>query len=898
MGSRLRLGVSLPLNRSCRLRRSGHVALRRLALVNDPREEAIGDCVTSNHRATARLVGCDKLAGRGDPEVKKRRALTVAALPPTLRVSSVGDVRRRRGGSGRGLVGGKGIATFGGQLAREPRSDVARAWQGRGLAVRRSLNLLLTVGGQPVCARSRSRSPSPELPAMAVATALRLWGHNPTMAAAAAAAVATAAASTSDSPAHVPARATAEGENTGGEKPWSSTRNGPNSVRPPQVPILFYPAATNDGPSFLFPLDRATSAESDHLRDGDLSKSVGPGSSRNSPWNSQVSSFPPSSDKHHVSLRTFASSSPSFSSSSSPSSSRSSSSSSPPYFVFSSSSSSQHSPASSHPHLSAQSINGNGKLFELSQSKNNGDGFELQQLRSNLPSFSSAASSSSSSPSFPSSSPSAQSSSSSSSFLARPSSGDPLWPAMKLPPSTSSSSHVAWIQGSSSLSPMNIPAKNIFSPAAVFIPVSSVHSPQGSFPSFSQAIAESQLRAVFSPALFSSSSSFLASGAGGGILAGGVPTAGVRWARRCLDEVAPVSGQTSTSTAVWPRALHTWHVPKPGSGRSEGGGGPGDGPGEVGGKKQAVTVVLLGWLGCQQKHLRRYAEWYTSQGMNAVTFVVPMSSVLSLGPDGKAEKHVQSLVEQLERWIVTEREGGVAAQAAPRGEAGERSLVFHTFSNTGWLTYGAVLEALKKRVPDAFQNIRGCIVDSAPVVDPDPQVWASGFSAAILKKRSASTLSEQNTPAKIKVDLGDGLQAEIDRSELPGGQQSPTEAALKKVLEKFFSVFLEVPIIRRRLMEVTSILQKEQPKCPQLYIYSTSDAVIPHTRVEAFMEMQKQNGVRVMGRRLEGSPHVDHFRTAPHIYTSQLQKFLQCCFGPVKEGEKQSEELATAGHPC
>lgn len=87
--------------------------------------------------------------------------------------------------------------------------------------------------------------------------------------------------------------------------------------------------------------------------------------------------------------------------------------------------------------------------------------------------------------------------------------------------------------------------------------------------------------------------------------------------------------------------------------------------------KSKTVVVLLGWLGAKQKHLNRYAEWYTSRGFHAITFTFPMSEVLSYKAGGKAEQDVELLVNHLAEWL--EEEHG-------------KNLVFHTFSNTGWLT--------------------------------------------------------------------------------------------------------------------------------------------------------------------------------------------------------------------
>ncbi|CAJ1977672.1 unnamed protein product [Sphenostylis stenocarpa] len=269
--------------------------------------------------------------------------------------------------------------------------------------------------------------------------------------------------------------------------------------------------------------------------------------------------------------------------------------------------------------------------------------------------------------------------------------------------------------------------------------------------------------------------------------------------------------------------------------------------------KSRTVVVLLGWLGARQKHLKKYAEWYTSRGFHVITFTFPMGEILSYQPGGKAEQNVHLLVDHLAEWLEGEN---------------EKNLVFHTFSNTGWLTYGVILEHLHKQNSAIMGRIKGCIVDSAPVAYPDPQVWASGFSAAFLKKNSVATkgrVFSDETGIKVSIGSEDDL----------GLKPAVTEAALLLILNKFFGVILDLPSVNRRLSDVMSMLSSKQPSCPQLYMYSSADRVIPADSVESFVEAQRMAGHDVRACNFVSSPHVDHFRTDPKLYTSQLSQFLE-----------------------
>lgn len=81
----------------------------------------------------------------------------------------------------------------------------------------------------------------------------------------------------------------------------------------------------------------------------------------------------------------------------------------------------------------------------------------------------------------------------------------------------------------------------------------------------------------------------------------------------------------------------------------------------------------------------------------------------------------------------------------------------------------------------------------------------------------------------------------------------------------------------RRLSDVLSLLSSGQPSCPQLYIYSSADRVIPAGCVESFIEEQRRAGHEVRACNFVFTPHVDHFRNDPKLYATQLSQFLDDC---------------------
>ncbi|KAK9749639.1 hypothetical protein RND81_02G140200 [Saponaria officinalis] len=287
----------------------------------------------------------------------------------------------------------------------------------------------------------------------------------------------------------------------------------------------------------------------------------------------------------------------------------------------------------------------------------------------------------------------------------------------------------------------------------------------------------------------------------------------------------------------------TWHRPTP----PESAGG-----GASGGGRSNVVAVVLGWLGATEKHLRRYAEMYTSRGIDAVTFVVPVKDAMRADLGRTVENRIETLANEIVSWL--SNDGGR-----------DKSLIFHTFSTTGWLVYGSILAHMQGK-PELIEKIKGCIFDSGGDPELNPKVWASGFGAALLKKRSTRV----SPVAEVKPGTG----AEKDKPKLQEEDPDILESAVLFGLEVMFTFLFKLPEINQKLSKIITLLSENQPTCPQLYLYSTADKVIRYRSVESYIEHQKMKGKTVRSFNFESSPHVDHFRTFPDVYSSLVNNFV------------------------
>ncbi|KAL1501267.1 hypothetical protein ABEB36_006622 [Hypothenemus hampei] len=241
-------------------------------------------------------------------------------------------------------------------------------------------------------------------------------------------------------------------------------------------------------------------------------------------------------------------------------------------------------------------------------------------------------------------------------------------------------------------------------------------------------------------------------------------------------------------------------------------------------------VVLFGWAGCKDKYLAKYSQIYEEKGLITLRYTAPV------------------------KWLFTKRHHlGLIGQKLVKllfDLNFENHPVFiHCFSNGGAFLYQNFSYALDKS--ERPLELKGVIFDSAP-----------GRRRIINLYRALTAIFEGNFLYNFSMSF---------------------------IMTVFLSAIWLFELISSHFVARDTEhannpfenLRIEKNRCPQLFIYSKNDDLIPHTDVESFAAYRRQLGVQVTTVCYENSLHVKHLPENRESYVSSVFQFVNKCLNNV-----------------
>lgn len=242
-------------------------------------------------------------------------------------------------------------------------------------------------------------------------------------------------------------------------------------------------------------------------------------------------------------------------------------------------------------------------------------------------------------------------------------------------------------------------------------------------------------------------------------------------------------------------------------------------------------ACLLGWVGCGQRAMRKYATLYTTRGVDVVAVLLKPEHVYMPVTYGRA---------------TTEK----IVDALSTAEAIERPIMIQGFS-AGAYMYGNLLSTLDARGSDgvAFtKRIRGFCFDSPVDLDGVP----FGLSRAMLGN------SSEGTPPQIFIQM---LLAAYLSPNLPMRQyyQASSDAMHGKEFAAGFTSPFAVP---------------------SAFLYSAADSVTVPADIQRVCDKWRAAGSDVEQVEFDGSAHVSHLLQDPQRYEAVVAGVIRKAFGP------------------
>ncbi|XP_038049426.1 transmembrane protein 53-like [Patiria miniata] len=272
-----------------------------------------------------------------------------------------------------------------------------------------------------------------------------------------------------------------------------------------------------------------------------------------------------------------------------------------------------------------------------------------------------------------------------------------------------------------------------------------------------------------------------------------------------------------------------YHVTFPTAISTESGDGNSDNP-ALSDRKEPV-VILLGWLGCEDRHLSKYSAIYHSIGFTTVRYTVPRELILT--PSPAKLKVVARKVLELVFDLGLE----------------ENVVFFHVFSNGGCFLYRYITQYLHNPAYEGGElasiKVGGCVFDSAPC--------------------------DTDLLTHIKVR---------NRQDKTSGFFMRIVYTLLLLLGTLLSFFVPVSWsgnIPQELRSFMSDMKSDPSRYPQLFLYSKEDPVCNWRKVDDVVEARRKKYVEVQQVCWETAPHCRLLLAHPDEYIQNCKDFVQGC---------------------
>ncbi|HJL17864.1 MAG TPA: DUF829 domain-containing protein [Sandaracinaceae bacterium LLY-WYZ-13_1] len=233
---------------------------------------------------------------------------------------------------------------------------------------------------------------------------------------------------------------------------------------------------------------------------------------------------------------------------------------------------------------------------------------------------------------------------------------------------------------------------------------------------------------------------------------------------------------------------------------------------------EGARVAILGWAGATERQLRSVVRWYEARGATCVTH----------------RAHVFRAMARPDGWHL---EGRILAGKLD----GAGPIVVHLFSNAGFWTWAAALQAMN---PATRARVRAAILDSAPGFPPriGPTFYARYSAMAMMPM----VLRALGRPPALH------------------------HRWLTPPVWAFMRLWYHLSPIQRRAAERSLHVVRAASAWPHLALYSGADALVPVEHVEAFLATLPA----VTRWRFEGSGHVRHMVQHRRAYFEAVGGFL------------------------